>query len=202
MKMCVQLGQHSMPVAQSTLLWVQHDDSSRRKLRSSIKQHVMIDYHNKKEKRVQVVDLPRPLISYSKDRTTREQQAIISPHASPLGAPSKAKQTPLHVAYYPPPVPGLINDEHRSIHNAIWWHRYNAPDPQDPDEMDWLQKCKHEANRLLWDIARVDKTFLEIFMCLSAAKEIVVRESTDTRAYYRHKGRAIALVSQDVNRKL
>jgi len=39
-------------------------------------------------------------------------------------------------------------------------------------------------------------------MCLSAAKEIIVKELVDTRAYYRHKGKAISLLSQDVNREL
>jgi hypothetical protein len=38
-------------------------------------------------------------------------------------------------------------------------------------------------------------------MCFSAAKEIAVKGSRDLRAYFRYKGRAIAMVSQDVNRK-
>jgi hypothetical protein len=66
----------------------------------------------------------------------------------------------------------------------------------------WTGKtCKVDASETLWRVAQIDRTFFEIFMCLSAAKEVFVKKSSDTRAYYRHKGRAISLLSQAVNRK-
>jgi hypothetical protein len=116
-------------------------------------------------------------------------------------ASSKPKQRRLRVACGAPPVLGLVNDEHRSVYNAIWWHRYASLGLPARDEMDWTQKYRLEASELLWHLAREDKTFREIFMCFSAAKEIAVKRSRDFRTYFRHNGKAISLVLQDMNRE-
>jgi hypothetical protein len=68
--------------------------------------------------------------------------------------------------------------------------------------MDWTQKYRVHASGLLEELAKDDSTFLEIFMSFSAAKEIALTGSRDLRPYFRHKGRAISLVSRDVNREL
>jgi hypothetical protein len=192
-------------MAASTLLWIYHNDPAylnAHELSFTIRQHVMVNYHNKRAKRVQetqVAGKPRPVTTQTKDGTTRAEQIAVNPRdVSPL----KPSRTHLHVAYFPPPAPGLINDEHRSIYNAIWWHRYTPLGLPEQDKMDWIQKCRFEASELLWHLAKEDKTFFEIFMCFSAAKEIAVKGSRDLRAYFRHKGRAISMVSQDVNREL
>jgi hypothetical protein len=191
-----------MPMAaSSTLLWIHHDDDpalpKTHELRSTIKQHVMVNYHAQKTKRArnpQVVSKS----SRAEAQTTRaEHVAVGQRDVSSL----KPKRTHLIVAGIPSPAPGLIGDDHRNIYNAIWWHRYAPLALPKPDEMDWAQKWRVEANELLWNLATEDKTFFEIFMCFAAAKEIAIKGSTDLRAYFRYKGRAITMVSQDVNRK-
>jgi hypothetical protein len=67
--------------------------------------------------------------------------------------------------------------------------------------MDRSQKYRVEASELLWNLATEDKTFFEIFMCFSAAKDIAVKGPRDLRPYFRYKGKAIAMVTQDVNRE-
>jgi hypothetical protein len=188
-----------------TLLWIHHDEDLARRNKhefsSHVRQHVMVNYHTKKAKQVQgtqAAGKPKPSPSQIKHIAIRPGQTALSPITV---CSTKAKQSPRHVAYYPPPAPGLINDEQRSVYSAVWWHRYHAPGLRDQERLDWQEKCRMYASEILWNVAKSDKTFFEIFMCLSAAKEIVVKESGDTHAYYRHKGKAISLLSQDVNRK-
>ena len=190
-------------MASSTLLWIHHDDPTHRSTSesSTVRQHVMVDYHTKKAKRLQGSQIAGK--SKSADRRIKHTLARAEhvPVKPPTSSVSTAKQTSRHVACSPPPAPGLINDEHRSVYNAIWWHRYAALSLSNRDAMDWQDKCKVDASETLWRVAQIDRTFFEIFMCLSAAKEVLVKKSSDTRAYYRHKGRAISLLSQAVNRK-
>lgn len=192
--------------AKSALLWIHHDDDpalpKTYELRSTIRQHVMVNYHIQKTKPAenpQVVGKSSRSDAKTKDSTKRAQQTPVGPRV--MSSP-KPERTHNHVSDLPSPAPDLINDEYRSIYNAIWWHRYAAVDIPVRDEMDWSQKYRVEASELLWNLATEDKTFFEIFMCFSAAKEIAVKRSRDLRPYFRYKGKAIAMVLQDVNRKL
>jgi hypothetical protein len=186
--------------ASSTLLWIHHDDDSTHELRSTIKQHVMVNYHTQKTKQAET-----PQVSKSNRAKVQTKGGTIRAERIPVSSrpvsSSIHKQAHLHVANLPSPAPGLINDEDRSIYNAIWWHRYAPLNLPERGKMDWSQKYRLYASELLWNLATEDKTFFEIFMCFSAAKEIAVKGSRDLRAYFRYKGRAIAMVSQDVNRK-
>jgi hypothetical protein len=192
----------------STLLWVHYDDDPTRpkshELSATIKQHVMVNYYSQRAKQVQETKVVRRS-SRAKAQslqttfvTTRGNQTTVS---SRDASSSKLKQTHFVLAKIPSPAPGLISDEYRGIYNAIWWHRYAPLDLPEPDETHWSQKYRTVASELLWKLATEDKTFFEIFMTFSAAKEIAVKGSRDLRAYFRYKGRAIAMVSQDVNRK-
>jgi hypothetical protein len=159
----------------------------------------MVNYHTKKAKRAQQTQAtgkPKPSDSQTNDVALRTDHITVHPRAI---CSLKAKQATRPVAYFPPPAPGLIADEHRSIYNAIWWHRYAAP--ASPDGLNWQEKCRADASQIIWHVAKIDKTIFELFMCFSAAKEILVKKSSDTRAYYRYKGRAITSLSQDVNRE-
>jgi hypothetical protein len=188
-----------------TLLWVHHDNDPTRpkshELSATIKQHVMVNYYSQKAKQVQETQVGRRSSrakAQTKIVTTRADQTAVGLRDASL---SKPKQTHLVVAEIPSPAPGLINDEHRGIYNAIWWHRYAPLDLPEPDETHWSQKYRTVASELLWKLATEDKTFFEIFMTFAAAKEIAVKGSRNLRPYFRYKGRAIAMVSQDVNRK-
>jgi hypothetical protein len=193
--------------ASSTLLWIHHDDDpalpKSHELSATIKQHVMVNYHTQKAKQAQETQVARRSSrakAQTKDgtRSTRAEQIAIGPLVM---SSSKSERKLPHVAKPPSPASGLIGDDHRNIYNAIWWHRYAPLDLPERDKMDWSQKYRFESNELLWNLATEDKTFFEIFMCFSAAKEIAVKGSKDLRPYFRYKGRAIAMVSQDVNRK-
>jgi hypothetical protein len=160
----------------------------------------MVNYHTKKAKRAQQTQpasQPKAADSQTKDVAIRPDHITVHPRTL---SSLKTKQATRSVAYFPPPTPGLIADEHRSIYNAIWWHRYAAPAPS--DELNWQEKCRADASQIIWHVAKIDKTIFELFMCFSAAKKILVKGSSDTRDYYRYKGRAITSLSQDVNRKL
>jgi hypothetical protein len=105
--------------ASSTLLWIHHDDDpalpKTHELRSTIKQHVMVNYHTQKTKRA---GNPRVVSKSSRAeaQTTRaEHMAVGLRDVSPL----KPKQTHLVVTEIPSPAPGLIGDDHRNIYNAI-----------------------------------------------------------------------------------
>lgn len=159
----------------------------------------MVNYHTKKAKRAQqaqAVSQPKPAGSQTTDVALGTD--LITTHPPTLYS-LKLKQATRAVAYFPRPTPGLINDKDRSTYNAIWWHRYAAPAPT--DELNWQEKCRADASQIIWHVAKMDKTIFELFMCFSAAKEILVKGSSDTRAYYRYKGRAITSLSQDVNRE-
>lgn len=187
----------------SPLLWIHNDDPSRRtthELSSTVRQHVMVNYHTKKAKRAQQTQAtgqPKAADSQTKDVALREDHITVHPHTL---CSLRAKQATRPVAYFPPPTPGLIGDKDRSTYNAIWWHRYAAP--ASSDGLNWQEKCRADASQIIWHVAKMDKTIFELFMCFSAAKEILVKGSSDTRAYYRYKGRAITSLSQDVNREL
>lgn len=163
----------------------------------------MVNYHIKKAKETQQAEAanePKTASLEIKDATARVDEVEHITTVDPRTVcSSKAKPTLRHVAYFPSPAPGLTNDQHRSIYRAIWWHRYAAPGPS--DELDWAGKCRSDLGKILWDVAKTDKTILELFMCFSAAKEIHVKGSSDTRSYYHYKGRAISLLSQDVHRR-
>lgn len=161
----------------------------------------MVDYHNKKIQRTQTTRPRRSKQATSQPNDGQGDSAVAVHEQTPKALTrSKVTRASSRVAYFPPPAPGLINEEHRAIYQAAWWHRYALPGHPPQDQLDWQQKCKNQWNEQLWEIAKVDKTMLEVFMCFAAAKENAVRHSHDTRAYYHHKGKAITLVYQDVNR--
>jgi hypothetical protein len=54
-------------------------------------------------------------------------------------------------------------------------------------------------NAGFWEHARQDETLLEVFMAYAAAKEAAVKRLPDAPAYYRHKGKALTLLSEDVD---
>ena len=160
----------------------------------------MVNYHTKKAKRAQQTQAagkPKSGDQQIKDIALRADHTTVHPRTL---SSKKAEQATRQVAYVPPPTTGLINDEHRSTLNAIRWHRFAAP--ASSDGLNWQEKCRADASQILWHVARIDKTIFELFMCFAAAKEILVKGSNDTRAYYRYKGRAITSLSQDVNREL
>jgi hypothetical protein len=198
-----------MPMAANTntssaLLWVNYDSSTPsnpRGFTSTIRQHVMLNHFTRKAKRG---EQSQNAGKSTPDNKTKNGDTRAEKHAvNPLEAfPSDLERPPLPLAYYsPPPTPGLTNDEHRSIYKAIWWHRFSPFDPPEREAMDWTQKYRVHASGLLEELAKDDSTFLEIFMSFSAAKEIALTGSRDLRPYFRHKGRAISLVSRDLNRE-
>jgi hypothetical protein len=112
--------------ASSALLWIYHSDDpallKAYELRSSIKQHVLVNYHTQK---TQVVSKSSRSSARTKDGTERAKQISVDPRVVSL---SKPKRIHTHVADLPSLAPDLFNDEHRSIYNAIWWHQYAAVD--------------------------------------------------------------------------
>lgn len=160
----------------SPLLWIHNDDPARRtthELSSTVRQHVMVNYHIKKAKRAQQTQAnSKPLSADSQTKDTALRADHITVHPRTLCS-SRAKQATRQVAYFPPPAPGLINDKDRSTYNAIWWHRYAAP--ASSDGLNWQEKCRADASQILWHVAKIDKTIFELFMCFSAAKEILVK---------------------------
>lgn len=198
-----------MPMAANTnpsspLLWINYDSSTPSNpqgFNSTVRQHVMLNHFTRKAKRgekPQIAGKSKPDIE-TKDGDTEAEELPVNP---PEALSSDLERKPLPLAYYSPPLtPGLTNDEHRSIHKAIWWHRFSPFDPPEREAMDWTQKYRVHASGLLEELAKDDSTFLEIFMSFSAAKEIALTGSRDLRPYFRHKGRAISLVSRDVNRE-
>ena len=159
----------------------------------------MVNYHTKKAKRAQQKQersKPQSANPQTKDIALRADHNTVHPRTL---CSSKAKQATRQVAYFPPPAPGLISDKDRSTYNAIWWHRYAAP--ASSDGLNWQEKCRADASQIIWHVAKIDKTIFELFMCFAAAKEILVKGLSDTRAYYRYKGRAIVSLSQDVYRQ-
>jgi hypothetical protein len=191
-------------MASTTLLWVNDDSTlgNAHEISCIVKQHVMVDYHNKKAQRQSARTKRSQQITSQPDDVQEERAVAVHKNPPRSRITSKATRASSQVAYFPPPKPGLIDEEHRAIYQAAWWHRYALPGSPPSDRLDWQQKCKNQWNEQLWELAKVDKTMLEVFMCFAAAKQNAVRHSYDTRGYYRHKGRAIALVYQDVNRNL
>jgi hypothetical protein len=185
------------------LLWIHHDSSTRSNppaFTSTVRQHVMLNHFTRKGKRggkPHIVGKSTP-DDETKDRDTKAEEVAVNQLEAFSSDP---KRKPLPLAYYSPPTPGLTNDEHRSIYKALWWHRFSLVDPPEQEAMDWTQKYRVHASELLWELAKDDRTFLEIFMCFSAAKEVALTGSRDLRPYFRHKGKAISMVSRDVNRE-
>jgi hypothetical protein len=187
----------------SALLWLHYDGSTQSNthgVNSTVRQHVMLNHSTNKAKRrqkPQIVSKSTPANNTQNDDTRAEEPAL-----NPLSATSSnLERALLSLDYHTAPTPGLTNDEHRSIYKAIWWHRFSPLELPKQDEMDWTQKYRVHASELLWELARSDKTFLEIFMCYGAAKEIALTGSGDLRLYFRHQGRAISMVSRDVDRE-
>ena len=186
-----------------SLMWVHYDSSTRsnpRGFTSSVRQHVMLNHFTRKAKRGEKSQTVGKSTAdkETKDRDTRAEELAVNPLEA---FSSDFERSHLPLAYYSPPTPGLANDEHRSIYKALWWHQFSPFDPPEQEAMDWTQKYRIHASGLLEELAKDDATFLEIFMCFSAAKEIALTGSRDLRPYSRHKGRAISLVSRDVNRE-
>jgi hypothetical protein len=181
----------------SLLLWIHNDgsvQSNTHDVTSSVRQHVMLNHLTRKAKQrqeTQIVGKSMP-DNRTKDGVTRAEDV----------SSSDLEPTLFPLEYHPPPTPGLTIHEHRRIYKAIWWHRFSPLGLPKQDEMDWTQRYRFHASELLWELARDHKTFLEIFMCFITAKETALTGSRDLRPYFRHKGRAMSMVSRDVNREL
>ena len=102
------------------------------------------------------------------------------------------------------PVAALTFEKDRIVYQAAWWHCYR---PDVTRKGDWIGSCRHAWNVGFWEFAKTDDTLREIFLSFAAAKEAAVRLSCgsdpDTiklhsRAYLNHKGKAIQLVSKDI----
>lgn len=174
----------TMTEPQRNLLWVQYDgptNSQPRKPAFAVKQHVMRDFVERKS-------------------AVAARQMVVR-RKSPLHRSQPRTRTAVKPPVLPHPAPALVCDKDRIVYRAAWWHRFAKPQTSDQGAALWKHRNKQEWNLEFWHAARMDETLLEVFICLATTKEAIVRNVQDTRAYYRHKGKAIALVSQDVNSK-
>lgn len=171
-----------MAGSQKSLLWIEYDGSNGKqphKLRSAMKQHVMLDFIDKK--------------AQDKSLTRRK---------SPPHDANRAKRAQLQRLVCPEPSPALVCHEDQLVYRAAWWHNYALPSPPSGklnNVPEWHRQSKREWRAGLWEMARLDATFLEVFLTLAAAKEAAVKRLADAPAYYRHKGKALRLLSEDIS---
>lgn len=99
----------------------------------------------------------------------------------------------------PSPRKALVSDGDYVIYQSAWWHQHGRPSRQQFQPYGWQQKCKDDWNVGFWQAAQSDRTLLEVFKCFATAKETAVRGLLDNHMYHHHKGKAIALVSKDIN---
>ena len=144
-----------------------------------MKQHVMLDFLDKK--------------AQSKGSVGRK---------SPQHDANRAKRALLQRLICPEPTPALVCYEDQLVFRAAWWHNYAHYDSRltrSNDVPKWQLQCKRDWHTGLWEVARLDETFLETFLSLAAAKEAAVKHLADAPAYYRHKGKALKLLAEDIN---
>lgn len=95
--------------------------------------------------------------------------------------------------------PALILAKDKEIYQAAWWHSLNIC--QTTQRNGWIDVCRSQWGQGFWEFARGDGTLREIFLSYAAAKEASVKSLSDSRAYFIHKGRAMRLVAEDLERE-
>jgi hypothetical protein len=112
--------------------------------------------------------------------------------------PGTVTETPT-LARIPSPKATLVRDDDRVIYQASSWHRYVRPSHQQSRVDGWQQKCKDDWNVSFWQAAQRDNSLLKVFICFAVAKESALTGALKSHAYYHHKGKAMTLVSHDIN---
>jgi hypothetical protein len=170
---------------QGNLLWITYDGSTAqrpRELRSALKQHVMLNFIDKKAHEDQGRNLARRRSPSHEDAISVRRKSL-----EPLACPQ--------------PTSALVCHEDQLVYRAAWWHCYVHPDflTAQADVPRWRLDNKQMLNAGFWEVARQDQTLLEVFMSFAAAKEAAVKSLLDAPAYYRHRGKALKLLADDVN---
>jgi hypothetical protein len=173
-----------MTGSQGDLLWLTCDGPAGQyssKLRSAVKQHVMLNFFDKR--------FPQAQDNTLVQRKSSSRKNAVSTKRIPVG--------PLPC---PQPVPALVRDEDQLVYRAAWWHCYVHPDFSAPrlDTPNWQQDGKRKWHAGFWELARLDETVLQLFMSFAAAKEAVVRHLPDAPAHWYHRGKALRLVAEDI----
>jgi hypothetical protein len=174
-----------MTSTHGNLLWIEYDGSAKpqsHETRSALKQHVMLNFLDKKAPNAQDKALARRKSPLPQERILNARRLL-----KPLICPQ--------------PQPALICHEDQLVYRAAWWHTYVHPDYATiPSHVpNWQNDCRQRWNAGFWELARLDETLLEVFMTYAAAKEAAVKRLHDAPAYYRHRGKAITLISEDVD---
>jgi hypothetical protein len=169
---------------QGNLLWIMYDGSTKqrpRELRSALKQHVMLNFIDKKA---------------HEDRGRNEAR-----RRSPSDEDISVRRKSLEPLPCPQPTLALVCQEDQLVYRAAWWHCYVHPDflTAQADVPRWRLDNKQMLNAGFWEVARQDQTLLEVFMSFAAAKEAAIKCLPDAPAYYRHRGKALTLLAGDVN---
>jgi hypothetical protein len=167
------------------LLWITYDGSTRqrpRELRSALKQHVMLNFIDKKA---------------HEDGGRVEARRRSPSHVDAISVRRKS----LEPLTCPQPTIALVCHEDQLVYRAAWWHCYVHPDflTVQADVPRWRLDNKQMLNAGFWEVARQDQTLLEVFMSFAAAKEAAVKCLPDAPACYRHRGKALMLLADDVN---
>jgi len=175
-----------MTGTQRDLLWIEYDGSAKassHETRSALKQHVMLNFLDKKAPDAQVNVLARRKSPRRKEHTGNARRVLLEPLACPQ------------------PTPALVCHEDQLVYRAARWHAYVHPDftTAPSDLPTWQKDCKLRWNSAFWEFARLDETLLEVFMAYAAAKEAAVKCLNTAPAYYRHRGKALTLLSEDVD---
>lgn len=175
-----------MAATQGNLLWIEYDGSAKQtshEIRSTLKQHVMLNFLDKKAPNAHGKVLAR------RKSPPREEDA---------------RRILLDPLVCPQPTPALVCHEDQLVYRAAWWHAYVHPDftTTPPHVPTWQHECRRKWNVGFWDLARVDETLLEVFMTFAAAKEAAVKRLSDAPAFYRHRGKALTLLAEDINGKV
>lgn len=150
--------------------------------RSTFKQHVMLDFLDKKAR--------------------HHQSNTLARRRPPQHDAARAKRVLLNRLICPEPTPALVCHKDQLVYRAAWWHSYTLPhflEEKFKDVPDWQLECKRVWRIGFWEAARLDETLLELFLSLAAAKEAAVKRLKDAPAYYRHKGKALEMLSEDIN---
>ena len=177
-----------MTSIQKNLLWIEYDGSAKPQsdeTRSALKQHVMLNFLDKKAPVAQNKALARRESPLHEERIANARRILLQPLVCPQ------------------PRPALVCHEDPLVYRAAWWHTYVHPDfATVPSHVPtWQNDCKQRWKTGFWGFARMDETLLEVFMAYAAAKEAAVKRLSDAPAFYRHRGKALTLLSEDVDGK-
>jgi hypothetical protein len=175
-----------MTSTQGNLLWIEYDGSAKHtshETRSALKQHVMLNFLDKKTPDAQGKALVRRKSPLHEGRIVNARRIVLDPLICPQ------------------PRPALVCHEDQLVYRAAWWHTYVHPDfATIPSHVPtWQHDCKQIWNAGFWEYARLDETLLEVFMAYAAAKEAAVKRLPEAPAFYRHRGKALTLLAEDVD---